>query len=376
MRKPENKRMVANSWWRPMLTLGVAALVAFAGGWLLGMNTSGSRATAAPPAIGAAAPLPPLGPEPSPDYTRRVVARIYGNVDITREDLGEYLIARYGAEKADLLINKRIIEKECREKGIDVVPVEVEAAFDSDCRELGVDKKVFVDQMLHQYKKTLYEWKEDVLKPRLLMGKYCQDRVTVTEEDLHQAFERHYGEKVQVRILLYPPDQARNAEKTFAEVRNDDDAFAEAARHQPNPQLAAKGGEIQPITHFGGNDEHSIKIEKTAFSLKPGEVSEVLSGPEGVIIMKCIKRIPPDRTKVFETEREALKREVTDKKSQEEIGKAFVEMKKRADPVNYLKPALATMADLNRGYKEAMSDDNPREKPNMIVPAGGVSAPK
>ena len=376
MRKPAEKRGPANRWYRPMLTLGLAVAAAFAGGWFLGINNSSSRATAAPPQAGAPAELAPLGPEPSPDYTRRVVARIYGNVDITREDFGEYLIARAGADKLELLINRKIIEHTCREKGIEVQAVEVDAALDQDCRELGVDRKVFVDNVLHQYKKTLYEWKEDVLKPRIMMSKYCKDRVEVTEEDLHQAYERHYGEKIETRILLYPPQQKQMAYKIWEAVRNNDEAFDQEARKQPNPQLAAKGGEILPITHFSGTDAHSKKIEQTAFSLQPGDISEVIEGPEGALIMKCVKRLPPDRTKLFENEREALKREVVEKKTQEEIGKVFQEMKAKANPVNYLKTTV-TMADLNKGVQEALSDDETTAvKPSGVIQAGGVSGSK
>src|SRR5262245_11595011 len=37
------------------------------------------------------------------DYGKRVVATIKDNVYITREDLGEYLIARFGAERVEFL---------------------------------------------------------------------------------------------------------------------------------------------------------------------------------------------------------------------------------------------------------------------------------
>ncbi len=376
MRKPGEKRGPANSWYRPVLTLGLAVAAAFVGGWFFGVNNAGNRVTAAPPQAGAPAELAPLGPEPSPDYTRRVVARIYGNVDITREDFGEYLIARAGPDKLELLINKRIIEQSCREKGIEVGPVEVDAAMDQDCKDLGVDRKIFIEQMLRQYKKTLYEWKEDVLKPRLLMSKYCQDRVQISDEDLRQAFERHYGEKVKVRILLYPKDQDRIALQVFEKVRNSEEEFERASRTQPNPQLAAKGGEIQPIVHFGGDDEHAKRVEQIAFSLQPGEVSQIITGPEGVLIMKCDARIPPDRTKIFENERETLKREVLDKKTQEAIGTVFKEMKDKANPVNYLKTTVS-MADVTKEVRQTLAEDAPHmAKPSGVIPAGGVSAPK
>src|ERR1700682_4461100 len=100
------------------------------------------------------------------------------------------------------------------------------------------------------------------------MAKLCQGRVQGTEEDLHQAFERHYGEQSEARILLSGNDQTKNVYKIFEQVRSSDEEFERAARSQPNPHLAANGGSIQPISRFSGDD----MIEKIAFSLQPGEV--------------------------------------------------------------------------------------------------------
>ena len=79
-----------------------------------------------------------------PEYSRRVVARIHNKIDITREELGEYLIARFGVDKLQFLINRRIIELACQEKGIVIGPAEIEASIDKDCAELGVDRRTFV----------------------------------------------------------------------------------------------------------------------------------------------------------------------------------------------------------------------------------------
>src|SRR5262249_54083795 len=46
------------------------------------------------------------GPTPLPN---QVVAYINGTIGVTREELGEYLIERYGAEKLEFLVNRRII---------------------------------------------------------------------------------------------------------------------------------------------------------------------------------------------------------------------------------------------------------------------------
>src|SRR5262249_7487889 len=151
-----------------------------------------------------AEPPPPVAAEPPSDYARRVVAYIHGNIPITREELGEYLIARVGADKLDLLINKRIIDHACQQKGIQVDDAEVEAALAEDVKGLNVNRAEFVNKLLKHYNKTLYEWKEDVIRPRLLLTKLCRDRVFVTNDDLLQAFEAYYGEKVDCKMIMWP----------------------------------------------------------------------------------------------------------------------------------------------------------------------------
>src|SRR5262245_8762754 len=63
---------------------------------------------------------PPAAPAPLPEPDRRIVGYIYGNVPVTREELGDFLIARGGHEKLELLVNKKIIEIEAAKRGITV----------------------------------------------------------------------------------------------------------------------------------------------------------------------------------------------------------------------------------------------------------------
>ena len=71
--------------------------------------------------------VPPKTPAAQPEPDRRVVGYLYGNVPITREELGDFLIARGGYEKLELLANKKIIEIECQRRNITVTTVEVQA---------------------------------------------------------------------------------------------------------------------------------------------------------------------------------------------------------------------------------------------------------
>src|SRR5437899_2036092 len=221
--------------------LGVTAMTVF---W--GRNGSLSEAMANPPGPGQAAPQPnprnpPAAAANSSDYSHRVVAYIYDTMPITREELGEYLIARMGKERLGHLVNKRIIEHACQQKGIEVTSAEVEADLAETLKGLAVNGQAvtrndFVSKVLKPYNKTLYEWKEDVIKPRLLLTKLCRDRVQATEEDLRLAYEAYYGEHVECRLIMWPVKEESHVLNTvYAKIRDSEEEFERGAKQQPSP---------------------------------------------------------------------------------------------------------------------------------------------
>jgi hypothetical protein len=79
-------------------------------------------------------------------------------------------------------------------------------------------------------------------------------------------------------------------------------------------------------------------LEKEAFSLKPGEVSKLLTLPDGSrVILKCVQYIPRNTTKRFEEERSNLFREVTEAKISQAVPQLFLKLREKANPQIYLK---------------------------------------
>lgn len=296
-------------------------------------------------------------PSTNSDYSSRVVAYVYDNTPITREELGEYLIARYGTERLDLLCNKKIIDNECRKAGIEVTAAEVENSLSEDLKGLNVDRKTFVDKVLKNYRKNLYEWKEDVIRPKLMLSKLVRSRVKVTDEDIKKAFDAYYGEKVECRIVMYEKGFERAVLSDYPRLRDSEEEFHKAAKNQKSSSLAATAGKIRPIArNTTGNDE----LEKAAFALQPNEVSPVIGTPEGLIIVKCDKRIPADTTVNLESVREKITAEIIEKKIAAEIPVAFAEMRKRANPkiilqgVNQMDDLTKTIAPLIKEVDDAL----------------------
>lgn len=355
---------VPGSWSPRRLAVLVLWAGIAAGGYFCGRHES-MPAVAAEPAIARAV----AQSTPPSELARHTLAYIYDSVPITREDLGEFLIARHGKDKLKQLINKRIIEQAAKSRGITVADAEVTATLNADALALNISTAQFVDTLLKRYNKTLFEWREDVIKPRLLLEKMSRARVSVTREDLAKAYEAYYGAKVQCQMIMWPKEEKNKVmHQIWPLIRDSEKEFDNAAKHQASASLASAGGHIKPVgRHTAGNDT----LEAEMFKLKPGDVSTVIESEDGLVVVKCLKHIPPDTSASFEARRPALEREVFEKKVGIEVTKMFQELYAQAKPKNFLEPT-AYDEQKERGFAPMKQPDA-----NELYgsPAAGTLAP-
>ena len=304
---------------------------------------------------------------PPTDYSQRVVAYIYGNIPITRQELGEYLIARFGQERIDFLINRRLVEMACQGKNIQVTDAEVEAQFREELKGFGqnMTAKDFTNQVLKRFNKSLYEWKEDVIRPKLMLARLCKPMVEVTPQDLRNAYEAKYGPKVQCRMIAFPNNNRQTVE-IWTKISKSEQAFAEEAKHQYIPTLAAKGGEIAPIhKHFG-----DARVEAAAFALIPGQVTQLMEMPDkNFIVLKCDKLIPADTTKSFDSVRLDLDKEMRDIKLAQKIPEYFAQLRKQAQP-HVLIANQVPEDDLIRNVQRDLNERPGSLTPHRTTPSG------
>jgi hypothetical protein len=312
--------------------------------------------------IGSPAPAPAAAPLPEPD--RRVVGYIYGNVPITREELGDFLIARGGYEKLELLANKKIIEIEAQRRGITVTAVEVQAGLEDDLRGLGINRKDFEKHVLPRYNKSLYEWVEDVIKPKLLLTKMCKDRVNVTAEEIQKEFENRHGERRQAKIICWSREDSKAALAQWGEASKGDAEFDAVAKMQADKNLAAACGLVKPI---GRHSEASdATVVKALYSMKVGEISGVLEVSAGLMCIKCTAIVPPDAgVTLDEKMRSSLLAELSAKRLEQAIPLCFKELKEAAKP-NLLLKGPPSAAEFREGVNNLVNQSG-------INQAGGVA---
>jgi parvulin-like peptidyl-prolyl isomerase len=302
------------------------------------------RATAVPhessPTAVQSAPSIPSAAEAS-DYGKRVVAYIYDNAPITRRDLGEYLILRYGSDNIDKMVGQYVIELAAAQAGKSVTAAEIEADIQETMRgsKTQLNRQQFSEIVTSRYGKNFEEWKEDVVKHRLLLTKLCSDRVQVTDEELRKGFESTCGDKIRARVIIWPKEQYEEALKLYPKLRKSEDEFDKCARQQKDEALAAKGGELEIYHNFALSPE----TEKAAFALEPGELSPLIAALDGWLVLKCVEHVPATAGVKFEDVVEDMRREAFSRKLHKvEIPKFLTELREQSHPKLLLEKAPTT----------------------------------
>jgi len=286
---------------------------------------------------------------------RRVIAYVYGSTPITREEFADYLIQQFGKDKVRLFVNRRIIEMAAAKQNIVVTPQEIDAIIQQDCERLGMTREDFIAKVLPQkYGVTLAEWRDEVIKPRLILQAMCKSQLKMEESDLKKVYENLYGEKVICKVILWPKDQAQHALRAYDGIRKDDAAFDDAARSQLNSDLAARGGVVDPIGRHSGPG--TAKIEEIAFALKDGQLSELIHTPGGVMVIKRIQSIPAQTTKSYESVRDSLIKVFTERQIEQEIPKMFAKLNDEAKPLFFLSPKDETTKEIEERSRRLGAD--------------------
>lgn len=267
-------------------------------------------------------------PAPAPDVGKRVAAFIHGNTPITRDELGDYLITRGGMDKIDLVVNRKLVELEAARRGITVTAIEVAASVNDDLQSSGLKRDEFARMIQQRYGKNAYEWENDVVRQRLLLGKMARVQVKVTDDEVRKAFESKHGEKREAFVIKWPKQPQPLPEDVKKLAIEKQDEFEKLATKQPN-DLKESGGHINPVgRHLDGEDP---RVEKALFDLKnPGDAVWVETETMSVCV-RLVRVVPPDAV-TFEQAKAVIEKDVFDRKLSRQLPEVFIQIRTAANP--------------------------------------------
>ena len=272
------------------------------------------------------------------DTQLSLVQQRFPNIDQTNDEQ----LAEVKKEVLEGLINQKVLYQESEKKGIEVS----EAAIDE---RLVAMRKRFPDEegfkgMLDKMRLT-----EDSLRVQLRQGLAIQELITrevlssieISDKETKDYYDGNADlfkqpEKIQAsHILIKIETGASEAEKAEAlkkikriqkELKAGGD-FAELAKKHSQCPSSSKGGDLG----YFARGQMVKPFEDAAFSLKPGEVSDIVETSFGYHLIKAGERQPEGRTEYKDVKDKLL--QYLKRVKTEEEGKEYIEKLKKSAKV-------------------------------------------
>lgn len=273
----------------------------------------------------AAAPVPPKRPAgapaarvadasgsgaqfPSAGREKLAIMAVVNKETVTRDELGKQCLWRYGKDVLESMVNRRIIETQCKRQQIVITQQDVDAEIDRMAQRFGFSTPKWLEMLEQERHINPTQYAKDIVWPTLALQRIAASQLTVSEQDLQEAWESQYGETIQARLISC--NTRAEAEKIRALAMQNPEDFGNLAKeHSQDRASASVKGLIQPIRKHLGDAE----LERVAFGLAVGQISEVIQVQNQHAILLCEGRFPPRDVKMDQV-RQLLTEAIRDKK--------------------------------------------------------------
>ena len=275
------------------------------------------------------------------DSKGNAVAIINGE-EISRTELADFLIDSFGKEGMEILIRRVLVRQVAKKDNVVLAESEVTERVDKLVElELNKLKKRYgadnpdalkADLLKMGYdedklREKLVERVEVDVRPQLLAEKLVKKTITVTDEELREAYEEIYGEKYQVRQIVVSLKE--DADKLLLQIKGGADFAKLANERSIDRPTAAKGGLMDPVNKVSA-------LGKAISVLKKGDITDVIQSRNGFHIFLMAGVIPPAETKSYEDALPDLKKIVTAVNIKKRSGPWFLNLVESAKIKNYL----------------------------------------
>lgn len=222
------------------------------------------------------------------------------------------------------LIERRLQLQRARRLGIDVSKEDVREAIEDIKRKNALDNAAF-ENALARENLTLKEYEEQ-LRNQLIIARLIntevKSKVVISDKDIESHYEMNkkdyiLAEYIKVsHIFLKLPEKAGEKEKTEIEeildeilkrLKNGED-FGDVAKAYSQGPTASSGGSLGQLK----KGEMAPELEKVAFSLKVGEISDPVRTTSGIHILKIDEKIE-GRYRHLEEVKEEIKNALIEK---------------------------------------------------------------
>jgi len=351
------------------------------GGKSAAKTAAPAKAAAAPTQPAANPQVPKLVETRIPTSPNDTVARVNNQI-ITRQQLADEAIARKGEEVLETLIARLMIDQALKARGLSVTADEVNAEIEATAQRMaGLSREAWLRTLAKERNISPIQYARDIVYPSLALKKLAQNRVQVTEDEIDQAFESMYGEKLRVRVIMV--DKLRAAQDAWEKLRANPAGFEKLAMEISIDQSRSAGGlYTEPIARFS----YPRNISDAAFvqlvdgdpkdkdpSHKPkdGDITGPIQLTESTwVIMKREGLIPrKEMEKKDPAIRENLRQLVFDARIKEKMAEVYAELEKQTEIENKLSGRIK----LANEEAQPEAQDLPQRQPTAAQAPAGVN---
>jgi parvulin-like peptidyl-prolyl isomerase len=271
------------------------------------------------PAIGGAEPVGPQAPKKMP------VAALVNGEPISREDLARECLLHYGTDVLESMVNRTLITTGCQQHGITITQQQVDEEIDRMARKFSMGKDQWLKMLEKERAITPIRYSRDIIWPTLALRELAKAQLTVSKQELDEAFEGEFGPAVKVRLIAL--DSEAQARKVHAEAKAKPAEFAALAKkYSKDPNSASAYGLIQPIRRHSGD----AQLEAAAFALQKGEISQIVKVGNLFVFVKCEEHLEPQRKVTREEADPLLTEAIKDRKLREAAGDVFKDLQAKS----------------------------------------------
>ncbi len=250
-------------------------------------------AQARPAAPATARPAAPAGAaaasataSATPKATANQIAAVVNGEQISRTELARECIRRYGEEVLESLVNRQLIIEACQARGVQITEKDVSDEIDRIATRFGLDRSRWLSLLQQERGFTEAQYKREVVWPMLALRRLAAEHVTVTQDELKKAFETEFGARVRARLIAVT--SKAKADEAKAQAIANPASFGELSKkYSDDAGVASSFGVIPSIRKHLGDPS----IERVAFALKPGQISEIVQVANMYYILKCEEQI-------------------------------------------------------------------------------------
>ena len=241
----------------------------------------------------------------------------------------------------DRLIDNKLIEQETKKIGIVVSEKEIDTALENIQKENSISRKELVEK-LESKGMSLEKYREQIrhgMEKMMLVNREIKSKVVVNENELKKYYTENMDSfqmvtevRIQHILLPIPPnaDEAKTkdvyekARELLVKLDNKEDFGKLAKMYSQEPSADSDGdmgwfkrGEVTPF------------LEKVVFSLKVGEISDIIRSGLGVHIVKLMDR-KEEGGRPFEAVKDEIKDTIYIKKVEKEFKEWFEGLRKKS----------------------------------------------